>query len=312
MNYLWEFRQYHDSGVLCGFHGGCPDGLSAAAAVWSLCTALDIPIKALPLGYDTATEKILSYMAQYPETKAYVFVDFTPPLEVIQQLRQRDKDVWIADHHETQAPVLKQAGDLGCYVAYDTRASGAYITWKLVHNRVPEIVKFVSERDTWTFSSPESELIGRGFLSVPSNRVEDWAELIERSEDDPQVLRDLALAGEVIGNVITKSLASPDETDFIQMRLRDQVVLAVNAPLLRSDVLHEVLEGTDYDVVAAYNVMHNGVAFSLRSRKGTVNVGELAQQYGGGGHAEAAGFRVPLETFAEFLKAAEQVRPVGD
>jgi len=78
-----------------------------------------------------------------------------------------------------------------------------------------------------------------------------------------------------------------------EINLAGHKVLAVQCTEMRmiSDIAGELAEGRDFGVcffdVDGYRV------FSLRSR-GDFDVSILAKNFGGGGHAAAAGFRIPL------------------
>lgn len=57
-----------------------------------------------------------------------------------------------------------------------------------------------------------------------------------------------------------------------------------------SDAGHELAKGQPF--AACYWDTPQGRVFSLRSSADGVDVAEIAKQYGGGGHRNAAGFRV--------------------
>ncbi len=58
-----------------------------------------------------------------------------------------------------------------------------------------------------------------------------------------------------------------------------------------SEAGHILAEGEPF--AACYWDTPEGRTFSLRSTDGGIDVSEVATQYGGGGHAAAAGFWVP-------------------
>jgi uncharacterized protein len=91
------------------------------------------------------------------------------------------------------------------------------------------------------------------------------------------------------------------------VRYNDHKVIVANAPyMLASDMGHKMLElYPEADFAAVYYIRHDLTStYSLRGRKGGVNVAQIAEQFGGGGHPSAAGMRVdhfpfePLETAA--------------
>ena len=67
-------------------------------------------------------------------------------------------------------------------------------------------------------------------------------------------------------------------------------VPVVNAPhFMSSEVAGELSDGHPF--AASYSIGANGkITYSLRSRDGGIDVSEIATAFGGGGHAQAAGF----------------------
>lgn len=69
-------------------------------------------------------------------------------------------------------------------------------------------------------------------------------------------------------------------------------VLAVNTPMSASKIGNDLVKMKP-PVGIIWSELSDLIYVSLRS-DGTVNVGEIASKYGGGGHPKAAGFRLPL------------------
>jgi len=62
-----------------------------------------------------------------------------------------------------------------------------------------------------------------------------------------------------------------------------------------SDLAHEMLKAYPQAPFAAVVVdAYGGRTYSLRSEDGRRDVSEVARSFGGGGHRNAAGFRVPV------------------
>jgi nanoRNase/pAp phosphatase (c-di-AMP/oligoRNAs hydrolase) len=55
-----------------------------------------------------------------------------------------------------------------------------------------------------------------------------------------------------------------------------------------------VYSNEDVPFVAVYYDEHGKRVYSLRSRKGGVDVGKICESMGGGGHPSAAGFKVRI------------------
>lgn len=62
--------------------------------------------------------------------------------------------------------------------------------------------------------------------------------------------------------------------------------------IFASDAGNRMAEGELFS--ASYFDTPEGRKFSLRSKEGGMDVSEIAKRFGGGGHARAAGFQVPI------------------
>jgi len=77
--------------------------------------------------------------------------------------------------------------------------------------------------------------------------------------------------------------------------------LAVNAPMHQSEVGHELANQSGTFGLAWYLAEDNTVRCSFRSNGG-YDVSAIAKAFGGGGHRNAAGCEVSIETLLDWLK----------
>jgi nanoRNase/pAp phosphatase (c-di-AMP/oligoRNAs hydrolase) len=70
---------------------------------------------------------------------------------------------------------------------------------------------------------------------------------------------------------------------------------------MTSDAGHLMAEKDRTPFAACWWMTPEGVVFSLRSTDVGLDVSEIAKSYGGGGHRNAAGFRLTIEQFKELL-----------
>ena len=82
-------------------------------------------------------------------------------------------------------------------------------------------------------------------------------------------------------------------------------VAAVNSPVLQSEVGNILVEDGGYPFGIAWMQTEEYQRFSIRSEKGGLNVSELAQKFGGGGHDTSSGFRIQKE-------AIKKLEPTDD
>lgn len=264
------------------YHGNCPDGFTAA---WVTARALrDVELFAAKYGdeppYETARDR-----------PVYV-VDFSYPRNTLERLCQVASALQVLDHHKTAEAELAGLP----YCKFDMERSGAGLAWDYFHPQTPRpwIVDYVEDRDLWRFKLPNSETVSLRIRLTPH----------ELSAYD-------ALAVKPLNEIIVEGAGAKLYLDhYVKDALRTfydiqnlfgdgQTVRCVNVSYTGvSDVLNDALDlHVDYaycpvGVALAWHVAADG-AFncSLRS-KPSVDCSEYAKAYGGGGHAQAAGFKL--------------------
>jgi hypothetical protein len=158
-------------------------------------------------------------------------------------------------------------------------------------------VRLVEDRDLWRFALSDSKALNANFYSYEYD-FEQWSRLRTSLEDQERY--NLLLSGgaaierlhmknvrELVGSL--RQLAVFKRVWDLHPRL----VPIANLPYtMSSDAAGLMAEG--YPFAATYYAEGSGqLVFSLRSR-GTdgADVSEVATRYGGGGHRNAAGFRI--------------------
>ena len=274
--------------ILCIYHGGCTDGVAAAWAVWR---ALGERVEFYP-GV---------YQQEPPDCSGrdVVFVDFTYKRPVIERIASVARSVLILDHHKTAEADLVPPPD-GVTVEFDMGRCGALMAWDHYHNSDarPLMLIDVDARDRWVKGrSADNDALIMALRSYPHDRAAAggmWALLFKAWDRlmDPRHRQELLVEGRAINR-------------YYQLRVDDALALAADWRIngmtvpaancnysLVSDVAGTLAEST-HGVGAGWYVDGDRVVFSLRGRKG-VDVSELAKIFGGGGHAGAAGFAVPV------------------
>lgn len=273
--------------TLCIYHGGCTDGVAAAWAVW----------KARP-----NTRFYAGVYQQEPpwdqiDGANVLFVDFSYKQPVMREIVTRALSVEVLDHHKTARDDLQPLFDEGLVTGvFDMDRCGAMIAWDQFHDGpCPALLQAIDAQDRWLDSrDPELIMSLRSQPHRPANdEAASWRQLMRHWDYmmTPQGTLELMTDGAAIHRYYrqrvdeTKPHASP-------MRIGGYVVPAVNAPYyLASDVAGELAQDSACGIGAVWwRNSDGGVTFSLRSR-GDVDVGVLATEYGGGGHAGAAGFK---------------------
>lgn len=290
------------SKVLCIYHGNCQDGFGAA---WAVRHALgEDAVEFFPGVYQTEPPEVMG--------RDVLMVDFSYKRAVIDNMRGRANSILILDHHKSAEEDLRDlyiapawniwrqlidnkatpmSSGVRCVVRFDLERSGAGIAWDYFHpgERRPAVIDHIEDRDLWQFRLPETREISAALFSLPY----DFA-LWDRIMSGEYSTRDLVVAGEAIERKHHQDIAN-----LLPVVQREMTIGGVRMPVaclpltLTSDAGHKMaIEAKG--VAACYWDTPEGRVFSLRSTDDGPDVSVIAKQYGGGGHAHAAGFRVAL------------------
>ncbi len=263
------------------FHAPCSDGFTAAWAVWR-------HFRDQVIYYPAQNERDRDNLPLWLDRvrgQNVLIVDFSFPRNMLETLHAAAMNLWVIDHHASAQDELAGLP----YTTFDMEKSGALLTWQELSDQpAPRLVEYVSDNDLWRHQLPFSREIA-AYLKHQTKEFTRWDELCTLLEDPPT---ELVIAGKSILDYcrhISLELAEK----ALQWQVADRPVMAVNAPsYLANDVcqaMYEVYTGP----VSAYEVLGDVVKFSLRST-GEVAVHRLAEQLGGGGHKNSAGFTVPI------------------
>lgn len=265
---------------ICIYHGNCADGFTAA---WVVHHAFggDIDLHA---GV---------YQIQPPDVtdRDVYLVDFSYKRDVMLQMREKAKRIVVLDHHKTAEADLSNL--LGIETVFDMARSGARIAWDYWHDTAPpRTLLHVEDRDLWRFALPNTREIQANIFSYPYE-IPVWDELMAA---DPEKL---AEEGKAIERKHFK-----DVRELVNVVTRRMVIGGHNVPIANlpyihvSDAAHHLAKGQPF--AGCYWDTPKGRVFGLRSTDDGLDVSEIAKQYGGGGHRNAAGFTVSYETARSF------------
>lgn len=266
--------------TICIYHGNCADGFSGA---WVVRRALgDIEFYAGI--YQTPPPDVTG--------KDVVLVDFSYKRPVMEQIIAVARSVIVLDHHKTAADDLDKLP--GAKVVFDMERAGSRIAWDYYFpsEAPPPVLLHVEDRDLWRFALPKTREIQANIFSYPYEFAV-WDRLMAA---DPAVL---AIEGEAIERKHFKDIAELVGVCKRSLRIAGYTIPAASLPYtLTSDAGHLMAQGQPFAV--CYWDTPQGRVFSLRSTSEGIDVSEIAKQFGGGGHRNAAGFTVTRKQAAEF------------
>lgn len=267
------------------YHGNCADGFSAAWCFWRK--------------YGTGADYVAGvYQQDPPEVRGrdVFLVDFSYKRTVVQDMLSQARSVTLIDHHKTAIDDLIQLtsdigqghGPLGWFC--DLNRSGATLAWDYLFpgEDRPLLLGHVEDRDLWRFKLPGTREI-QAFVFSHEYSFDLWDKLM--SADQVELLK-MTAAGAAIERKHHKDVA-----ELVAVCKRRMVIGAYDVPVaslpytLVSDAAHLMAQGEPF--AACYWDTAEGRVFGLRATDQGVDVSEVAKLYGGGGHAKAAGFKVP-------------------
>jgi oligoribonuclease NrnB/cAMP/cGMP phosphodiesterase (DHH superfamily) len=196
------------------------------------------------------------------------------------------------DHHKTaieQYAVNIEVMPENVTIVFDLKRSGAGITWDYFYpdKPRPDLINYVEDRDLWLFKFGDYSRAYTRALGVLPNTPSEWANVRDCDTDD----------------LVTKGfvLLRSDEVQ-IEWHLNNTVrfttfcgytVPIVNVPkYLVSETLSRLTD--DHPFVIGYHDTAEHRVMRLNSNnKNGVDVAVLAEKFGGGGHAQAAGILLP-------------------
>lgn len=259
---------------LCIYHGNCADGFTSA---WVVRKALGDDVQFHAGIYQNPPPDV--------EGKDVLLVDFSYKRTVLEQIRERAASVIILDHHKTAEADLKDLP--GVVSVFDMNRSGARITWDwfFPNTEPPKLLLHVEDRDLWRFALRKTREIQASVFAYPYE-FKVWDFLMGAD------MEQLAVEGEAIERKHFKDIRELVSVVTRRMIIGGHEVPIANLPYtLTSDAGHLLAKGNPF--AGCYWDTPEGRVFSLRSTDEGMDVSEIAKQYGGGGHRNASGFRVP-------------------
>lgn len=302
-------NMYKENQIIVIYHGNCADGFGAAYGAMKL------------LGLEGVEYYPGVYQNDPPDVrgKHVIMVDFSYKPEVISQMLDNNcSSMLVIDHHKTAIEALSnfepkykhidlssfdgeinfyrfaenifidqmECSGARMYTYFDNDRSGAMMAWQFFNpsSQAPKLIEIIQDRDLWRFELPETRNVMAAIFSYPYHFI-IWDELIGKEKQ-------LELEGEAIERKHFKDIEELVKVCQRRMVIGGYPTLVASLPyIFSSDAGHIMADGEYF--AACYWDTKDARIFSLRSHKEGIDVSEIAKQYGGGGHKNAAGFSVP-------------------
>lgn len=260
------------------YHRNCYDGFGAAYAAWKKFGDQDTKYISVSYG-----EPLPVDLADPNLDEVYI-VDFCYPYEILNNLAQFCKKLFVFDHHKTaQAEIKDKAFHSNVEIIFDMKRSGALITWECLHTvwEAPPLIHHISDRDLWEFKLDRSALIHKALVSYPMDfKLWDTFDVEKLKVEGVALER---MYSQLVDN-ICKTSWKGNIDNFINVPM-------VNTSIAWSEVGQKLLQLYPVaDFVASFTEFEKETMWSLRSKE-NFDCSEVAKQFGGGGHKQASGFK---------------------
>lgn len=284
-------------------HAPCIDG-TASALVFYICRRsgiLPVATRFIPTRH--------GYTASLIETTkdcSVYMVDFSLPKKDLLELKKKAASLQVLDHHVTAQNELKgldfclfDMSRSGAQLALDyvNATFGAEIDLQQAYPSLRLLIDYVGDRDLWRFALPDSKLINHAISTLPLFNDEETADevfsvwLTYAALPEDKFLERTKTEGELVARKLETVVTTACSWAVVgQLLGRTEFVPIVNIiPQYVSETLNRILVESQAPYAIGWYFDGNKYVYSLRSL-GTVDVSAIAKQYGGGGHASAAGF----------------------
>ena len=291
-----------DPNPLVLYHARCPDGFAAALAAW-----LYYEGQAEFRGLDHGEVRSLDDLPAVDGRAVYI-LDFSFEPNLLQTIEQRAAKLVMLDHHKSAAEQLSGFACRCGVVHFDMAKSGARLAWEFFQPQrpVPDLARFVEDRDIWKWEFAESP----GYLSaldMEPHTFERWAEILAFT---PAEQAAFTARGQAMDEKFSK-LAADIAAGAEPVVFNGLSGLMVNAPGMFHSLVGDLLSRQSGTFALMWSAAKGGVIkVGLRSQRDFDCI-PLDASMGGGGHAQACGFRLPASRLPELLSGTLQAAPAA-
>lgn len=282
-----------DTRPLVLFHGKhCPDGFAAALAAWLFYQG-QAEFRGLEHGE-------LTTVADLPDVagRSVYILDFSLPADLLAAIDEQAERLVMLDHHQSAADKLAGFECRCGVVHFDMGKSGARLAWEFFFpdQEVPPLVAMVEDRDIWLWQIEGSA----AFLSALDMEKQDFARWAELARLQGPELATFMARGQAMDDKFHR-LAEEIAENARPLVFNGEQGLMVNAPGAFHSLVGNILCQKSGTFALIWTISDKGlVKGGLRSVRG-YSVIPLAESLGGGGHAQAAGFRMGPDRLLELL-----------
>lgn len=277
--------------IICLYHSGDDDGRGSAAIV--------------KYKYPDCKMIGVNYGLPFPWKEIHkddtvIMADFClEPIEQMIELSKKCNLIWI-DHHVS---AMREASRVN-FNPEGTRVigrSGCELTWRFLYPSVmmPMAIFLIGRYDVWDHSDSRTLpwMYGLKIEDTSPENTDLWSKLIN---NDEFTIKKILERGVIAFDYQTKKNKIYANNNAFATKFDGYKTLAVNVGNESSLIFADVWDEDVYDIMMSFVFKKDCVSISVYTTKENIDVSELAFKYGGGGHAQAAGFSINNKT--SFIK----------
>lgn len=221
-----------------------------------------------------------------------LIVDFSLPKEEMGKLADYHQFTWI-DHHKSALDEMDGTADSWSGIR-DTSEAACVLTWRYFFpdQPVPKTVILIGDRDIWRWAEKDTGAFNEGLYQhyTRPNNDELWEPLLD---NDPEILAKMIETGGTIREARLREIRRAIPRYSFSVTFEGYRTLVIN--LRGSGDLGEKIRMMGYQMGYCYvdKVSEGQLMTYVTLYSDQIDVSQIAKEFGGGGHAGAAGFHFP-------------------
>lgn len=276
------------------FHSDDLDGWSSSAIVSK--KHKDDEIEFYGYNYEDEIKLVKGYDIVY-------MVDCSTTSENMKFLMDNNKKfIWIDHHAKKIWQVIDEINhDIPGLRDKDNKRAACVLTWKYLFpgKSTPTILKYIEDVDLWKWEMKDTDEITTSLdLDCKKDR-----EMLKKFLDEKvwnSVINIIIENGKKYINMRTQQIKEL-MGNVIVVNWRGYRTAVINTPIHKSHTGDAILrERINVNIVLIWSFNKDIVKCSLRSRD--IDVAKIADEYGGGGHRLASGFRCNLKLIQQIIR----------
>lgn len=215
------------------------------------------------------------------------------PFSDMERLAKQAKGfIWI-DHHSSAIESYR-GSSITLEGKRETYTAACELLWNYLYpeKEVPEAIALLARYDVWDHSDERAVFLNAGFSRYntnpeDSNNLGIWRALKDFNSFRCNVIREGRVIIEYDQHLRDRTVLD----NSFPTKFNDLRAIAVNTTFIGSPTFNKVWDPEKFDICLAFHILPSkNWRVRLYSPKEKVNVGNIAKDFGGGGHPDAAGF----------------------